>query len=496
MMQRYGWLLLWMCWAWPASAQDVLDGLEAYVEQAMAEWQAPGLAIAIVKDDAVVFAQGFGSRQAAAAQPTDAETVFLNASTTKAFTTAALAMLVDEEQLGWDDRVIDHLPTFRLADPYVTREMRIRDLVSHRSGLARSDYIWYASPMTRQDVMDRLPLMDTTFGFRAGYGYNNNMFIAAGAVIEAVSGLTWDAFMEQRILQPLGMARTSTSITALPADNRVTPHGRSLDGEVYPVKWRNYDNVGPAGSLNSTVTDMTQWIRLQLNEGEIDGQRLISAEQIREMHAAQTTIRVSESYKRDYPETNFRAYGLGWFLNDYRGHKVVQHSGSLDGMRARVGMIPELELGVVLFTNVNESTLLAGLMYHVFDRYIGASARDWNAHLLASRERSRAQARQVRAEQDSSRIAGTTPSRPLADFAGRYTDPVFGTAEVKQDGDALVLTIGPEFVGDLTHWHYDTFRATWRDRYMGRDMLTFRFDSSGEVEALAIDGWATFVRKK
>ncbi|MEM1095321.1 MAG: serine hydrolase [Bacteroidota bacterium] len=495
-MRRYGWLLLWVCWGSPATAQDVLDGLGAYVEQALPGWQAPGLAIAIVKDDAVVFAEGFGSRQATADLPVDVETVFLNASTTKAFTTTALAMLVDEEQLAWDDRVIDHLPAFRLADPYVTREMRVRDLVSHRSGMARSDYVWYASPMTRQDVMERLRLMDTAFGFRAGYGYNNNMFIAAGAVVEAVSGMTWDAFVKQRILQPLGMARTSTSIADLPADNRATPHGRSLGNEVYPVKWRNYDTVGPAGSLNSTVTDMAQWVRLHLNEGEIDGQRLVSAEQVREMHAAQTTIRVSESYKQDYPEVNFRAYGLGWFLNDYRGHKVVQHSGSLDGMRARVGMIPELDLGVVLFTNVNESTLLAGLMYHIFDRYIGSSARDWNAHLLASRERSRAQARQYRAEQDSSRIAGTTPSRPLADFVGRYIDPVFGTAKVKLDGETLVLTIGPEFVGDVTHWHHDTFRATWRDRYMGRDLLTFRFDSSGKVEALGIDGWATFAREQ
>jgi CubicO group peptidase (beta-lactamase class C family) len=424
----------------------------------------------------------------------DAQTLFAIASTTKAFTAAALAILVDEGRLHWNDRVADVLPGFQLSDPYASHEMRVRDLLSHRSGLPRGDALWYASPFDRAEVLRRVRLLEPASSFRSAYGYQNIMFLAAGELVEAVTDTTWDEFLRARIFEPLGMRRTRTSVRGLEAlGNLATPHGR-IDGVVTPIAWRNFDNVGGAGSIVSSVHDMAQWIRLQLGEGDFDGRRLLSDSVIREMRTAQTAIRTGPDDERVFPETHLRAYGLGWFLEDYRGRLMVRHSGSLDGMRTHVVLLPEEELGVVVMTNLAESRVPQAVAWHVIDRYLGPRDRDWSAVLLEEARRDRDRADSAAQRREAERLPGTLPTHPLPELAGRYESALYGTALVELRDGALRVTIGPSYVGALEHWHLNTFRVVWDDRYLGRDYVSFELDRMGRITGLDVAGFGPFRR--
>jgi CubicO group peptidase (beta-lactamase class C family) len=479
----------------PAPAQDPpLAGLDAYVERVLRDWEAPGIAVAVVKDDSVVLERGYGMRQVGGREPVDAQTLFAIASTTKAFTAAALAMLVDEGRLHWDDRVADVLPGFQLSDPYASREMRVRDLLSHRSGLPRGDALWYASPFDRAEVLRRVRLLEPASSFRSAYGYQNIMFLAAGELVQAVTDTSWDEFLRTRIFEPLGMQRTRTSVRGLEAvGNLATPHGR-IEGAVTPVAWRNFDNVGGAGSIVSSVHDMAQWLRLQLGEGDYGGRRLLSDSAIREMRTAQTAIRTGLDDERVFPDTHLRAYGLGWFLEDYRGRLMVRHSGSLDGMRTHVVLLPEEELGVVVMTNLAESRVPQAVAWYVVDQFLAPADRDWSAVLLEEARRDRERADSAERRLETERLPGTEPTHPLAELAGRYESAVFGAALVDLRDGTLRLSVGPSYVGTLDHWHLNTFRATWDDRYLGRDFVSFDLDRMGRVAALDVAGFGPFRR--
>jgi CubicO group peptidase (beta-lactamase class C family) len=476
------------------TSPEPLAGLDAYVERVRQDWRAPGIALAVVKDDEVVVAKGYGVRTIGEPAPVDEHTLFAIASTTKAFTAAALAMLVDAGRLGWDDRVVDRLPGFRLDDPYASQELRVRDLLSHRSGLPRGDRLWYASPFDRNEVLHRTRFLESASSFRSRYGYQNIMFLAAGELVPAVTDTTWDEFLRVRIFEPLGMERTRTTVRGLERlDNLATPHG-TIDGDVVPIPWRNFDNLGGAGSIVSSVADMAQWIRLQLGEGDYEGRRLLSDSVVREMRTAQTALPISEGDQRLFPETHLQAYGLGWFLQDYRGRLVVRHSGSLDGMRTHVILLPEEELGVVAITNIAESRVPQAVAWHVVDRYLEERDKDWNALLLGEAERARAEADSARARREAARLEGTAPSHPLEELAGRYESPLFGTALVELRPEGLALAIGPSYVGRLDHWHLNTFRAVWDDRYLGTDWVGFRLDRMSGIAGLDVEGFGAFER--
>ena len=482
----------------PAAAlRAPLTGLDAYVTQAMRDWEVPGLAIAVVKDDSVVYATGFGVRELGRTDAVSANTVFLAASTTKAFTVALMAMLVDSGRVRWNAPVTTYLPGFQLYDPYVTRELMVADLLSHRSGLSRADGLWYGTDLSREEILRRQRFLRPSWSLRSQYGYNNNMFIAAGQVIAAVTGRPWDDVVRERVFQPLGMTRTTTSVSALRGmDDVATPHARH-DGRMTPIAWRNVDNVGAAGSINTTARDMAQWVRFQLARGTVGGNRLLSDSAFRTMRQPFTPIRPSTATDSLYPEVHLRSYGLGWSLNDYRGRLVVQHGGSLDGMRSQVGLLPEERLGVVLLANSDQAgSLLVGLMYRVFDAYTGGLRRDWSADLLADLRRSRERAVRDSLKQDSARVRGTQPSHPLPQFAGRYVDSLYGAMTVTEEAGRLVLRFGTWATADLEHWHYDTFRAVWRDREFGTDLVTFVTDADGKLATLVVKDMAEFARAR
>lgn len=477
----------------PAASQSApLQDLEAYIEQGMRDWEIPGLAIAVIRGDSVVFSQGYGVRELGSPEPVDVHTIFAIGSASKSFTSAAVAMLVDEGEVAWDDAATLHLPELQLHDPYASRELTVSDLLTHRSGLSRGDLVWYATDFDRDEILRRTRFLEPSWSFRSQFGYQNIMYLAAGQIIPAVTGQSWDDFVHERIFDPLGMAVSSTSTHALEAmDNVASPHAE-IDDELRPVPWRNIDNIGPAGSINSNVYEMAGWVKMQLGQGEFGGGQLLSEEKIAEMHTPETLVRIEGGWAAMAPESHFMAYGLGWFLNDHQGRKVIQHGGNIDGMHALVGMMPEEDVGLVILTNRNPNSLTYAVMYRVFDAYLGVAETDWSARLIARRDSLQQREEERRQEVEESRVTGTRPSLEMESLTGTYRHPMYGDVTVSLEDGGAVVRRGPNFIGDLDHWHYDTFRASWRDPVLGRSFLSFSLSPQAEVSELHVEGLGEF----
>lgn len=469
-----------------AHAQEApLQGFDDYLNQALKDWEVPGLAIAIIKNDSIVLAKGYGVRKLGDPTPVDERTLFAIGSSSKAFTAAGLAMLADEGKLKWDDPATKYLPGFQLFDPYATRELTVRDMLTHRSGLERGDLLWYGSAYDRDEIMRRVRFLKPTWSLRSHFGYQNIMYLTAGQIIPKVTGKSWDDFIKERIFTPLGMTATSTSITTLKnSDDVATPHGK-FDDKVQPLAWRNIDNIGPAGSINSNVTDMAQWVRLQLGSGKYKTEQLISSGAVKEMHMPQTVIRLEGVIEKLNPETHFMSYGMGWFLQDYRGRKVVQHGGNIDGMTALVAMMPEEKLGLVILTNMNGTSLPTAIMYRVFDAFLQAPPRDWSADLLKSIKAQEALASGAEKKTEADRVKGTNPSLAIAKYAGNYTNEMYGDAKVTEENGKLVFSYGA-LTGDMEHWNFDTFRAVMRQHQLGKAFVTFTLNAQGKVDEMKL----------
>ena len=477
-----------------AAQQGPLRGFDAYTTAAIKAWDAPGLAVAVVRNDSLVFARGFGVRELGKNDPVTPNTLFAVGSTTKAFTAALLGTLVDAGKLSWDDPVTRHYPGFQLYDPYVTREITIRDLLTHRSGLARGDRLWSGSGMPREEVIRRVRFLKPAWSFRSTYGYQNIMFLTAGEIAGKLYGHGWDAAVAEKIFTPLGMTRTVTSVNALKGmDDVATPHER-IDNAVSPVDWLNIDNIGPAGSINSSVTDMAQWVRLQLGRGTYAGKKVLEPRTVKEMHTLQMHIRPSDTDEKLYPESHLSGYGLGWSLKDYRGLGLVSHGGAIRGMRAWVALVPEKKLGVVVLTNMAESTLPVAIGMRVIDQHLTATPKDWSALYLAESKAARERAAAEAQKTIAARVQGTSPTLALDKYAATYADSMYGEIKVAKEGEGLTMSFGPYFTGDLRHWHYDTFESVWRTRAQGRGTVSFIVDARGQVTALDIPGLATFGR--
>jgi len=480
--------------------EELLKQFDAYVKKARIEWSAPAVAVSIVKDDKVIFAKGYGVHDAKKGTPVDEFTLFAIGSSSKAFTVAAVGLLVDEGKLDWDDRAIEHLADLVLFDPWVTRELRVRDLMSHKIGIERSDLLWYGTDYSRDEVLHRLRYIPPMVSFRYRYGYNNHMFLAAGQVVAALSGKSWDDFVKDRIFKPLGMKTSNTSTLDLSESTNVaTPHAY-VDGKAQPIPWKNIDNVGPAGSINSNVMEMAQWVRLQLGKGTYENKNLLKPETVKEMHSPQTVIpkgkwlsSTSPVNHMMIPESHFFLYGLGWFLQDYHGRKIVHHGGSIDGMRCLVAMIPEENLGVVVLANVNPTSLTESLPLKVFDLFLGTGKRDWSAEMLAGMTKVLARGKKRREEIQASRATGTAPSLDLAEYVGLYENKAYGEAKIELKNDELTLQIG-KIKGPLGHWHYDTFVLGLPSSLSPGFMATFTLNARGKVDELRLSGIGDFKR--
>ncbi|HEV8358413.1 MAG TPA: serine hydrolase [Gemmatimonadales bacterium] len=491
--------------------QQPLAGFDAYVARAVADWRVPGLAIVVVKDDSVAFIKGYGVRELGKPEPVTVHTRFGVMSTTKAFTTMLLAMLADSGKVAWDDPATKYLPGLEFQDPYVTREVRLRDLVTHRIGFGDPEYLWAYGSFDLLGMVRRLRLVPATSSLRSRFAYNNVAYALAGDVAGraggaggAGGGTTWQAQLRKRIYEPLGMTESypdAREMQAAGISDVSSPHGIVHDTvRVLPVPAAIVDPVAPAGAMFSSVTDEAKWLRFLLDTARVGGKRLLSARAFAELFTPQQVVPPEEFYptaRLTHP--HYTAYGLGWFLEDYRGEFVAFHTGSIEGRSAIVGLIPDRRLGVAIFTNLDHSELRHALMYTVFDRYqdggpvarggrgAGGAGHDWSAEMRTLYRALQDTAETRRKEREGKRIANTHPTLPTERYAADYADSLFGGASVRQEGDRLTLRVGT-LVGDLEHWQYDIFRANWRDQFQGSDYVAFTLDPDGSVGELRLVG--------
>jgi CubicO group peptidase (beta-lactamase class C family) len=481
-----------------ASAQKPLPvnikDFDAYAAKAMNDWKVPGMAIAIVRNDSVVFAKGYGVRKLGEATPVDAHTIFAIGSSSKAFTSAAVATLVDDGKMKWDVPVTTYLPGFQMYDPYVARELTVRDVLSHRSGLSRGDFMWYASTYERDDILRRVRYLKPSWSFRSNFGYQNIMYLAAGQASAAASGRDWDTLIKERIFAPLGMGESSTSVRALSAMPNVAQPYAQIDGVVTLVPYANIDNIGPAGSINSSVLDMAQWIRMQLAEGKFGGKQIVSAANLMQTRTPHTIIRFEPPWDLYFPEAHLMSYGMGWFLNDYKGRLAVHHGGNIDGMSALVAMLPEEHLGAVILTNMNGSLLPFVMAHRIFDDQLKLAPSDWSGRMRLKADSLERRAREAAAKVEASRVANTRPTLALDKYAATYTDSLYGDVTVRVENGKLTLSYGGESDAELEHWHYDTFRVVWKNRLLGRPFATFVVDGTPKVAAMRLENIGEFVR--
>ena len=473
----------------PVSGQATFStsDFDAYVREAVEAWEVPGLAVAVVHQDRLLFAEGYGVLELGSPGAVDAHTRFAVGSTTKAMTAAAVGILVDEGRLGWSDPVIEHLPWFRVGDAYLTRDIRVVDLLTHNVGLGNADYLWYEQDVDAREVVERLRYLEPAYSPRAGFIYQNIMYAAAGELVEAVSGLPWEDFVRTRLHVPIGMSETLMTLAhTRGSPNVAIPHDR-IDGKLEVIQNASVDAVAAAGSVWSSVTDMSKWLRFLLNDGvTASGERILSSETVGKMFTPHAFVGEESFYPTQrLTQPNWMTYGLGWFQSDYEGRKVDFHTGSIDGMVAIAGLLRDEGVGVYVLANRDHAELRHALMYRVFDLFDDEPPRDWSTELLALYGGLEARAREAAAARDARRQEGTSPSLPLSAYVGVYSDPLYGTIRIS--GEPLRARFG-RLEGSVEHWHHDQFRVTWDTRWRGSAPLSFRLGSDGTVEALETQG--------
>ncbi len=461
--------------------------IDRYVQDVMADYGVPGLALAIVKDGQVVLARGYGVRELGKPARVDEHTLFGIASNSKFFTATALAMLVEEGKVKWDDPVINYLPAFRLSDSWVTAQLTVRDLLVHRSGLGlgSGDLLWWpSSTYNRKEIAARLRFLPLVTSFRSAYAYDNVLYLVAGELIEAVSGLSWEDFIATRILAPLGMTDSRPRHSDAGAGGNVAATHARVEGTIRPIAPFTSDNTNPAGGINASATDIAKWMIVQLDSGRVAGRKaLFSPASFRQLTNIVTPLNPVRPARELAPfASNFNGYALGMNVRDYRGVKLLTHTGGLPGYISRVAMIPELRLGVAIFTN-HESSAMDPIAWRVLDHYLGASF-DWRGayRVVMARQDSMIAAADLNAAR--SRDSLSRPSRPLAAYAGHYEDDWYGGIDITEENGHLAIRFGhtPSLVGDLSHWQYETFLVRWRDRELRADaFITFQLGPDGRV---------------
>ncbi len=489
-------LLVLLTWTSAAAQPGVAapPGLDAYVARVMRTFDVPALAVAIVKDGQVVAANGYGVRRMGEPGAADAQTLFGIASNTKVFTAAALGMLVDEGRIRWDAPVVTYLPWFQMWDPYVTRELSVRDLLVHRSGLGlgAGDLLWWP-PTTydRKEIVRRLRYIRPATSFRSAYAYDNVLYLVAGELIEAVTGRSWEDFVDERILKKVGMAGSFVRYPPLHARGNVAATHAPVDGNVRPVTPFDSDNTNPAGGIYSNAADMAKWMNVLLAGGRLpDGTRLFSENTWRQLTTAVTPMPIGNPA----PELaalrpNFRGYGLGLNVQDYRGRKVVMHTGGLPGYVSKVLLVPDARLGVAVLTNQESGAAFDSVVYRVVDHYLGAPQTDWVQAYQKVLARQRASFAEAATKAAASRDASSTPSLPLAKYAGTYADPWYGDIAIDhRDGKLSIrFTRTPLLDGELEHWQHDTFIARWRERELRADAyVTFALNPDGSIDQVKL----------
>jgi CubicO group peptidase (beta-lactamase class C family) len=460
------------------AAAQKLDGFDAFANEELRDWKCNGFAIAIVQDGKVILSKGYGLRNEKQNLPVTGKTLFAIGSATKSFTVTALGVLVDQGKVEWDKPVRDYLPDFHLWDQFATERMTPRDLVTHRSGLPRHDLMWYNSPFSRQELFERLRYLEPNKDFRTTFQYQNLMFMTAGYLAAHVAGMTWEQHIRKVIFEPLGMASSNFSVSDLQKSADFSlPYTVAKDA-VVEMPFRNIDNIGPAGAINSNIEDMTRYLMMHLAKGK----GVVSATNETQMMIPQMAVAVPSPDK----ELGDLAYGMGFFVTSYRGHKFVHHGGNIDGFSSLVAFLPQENIGLVILTNQNASPLPAVVAYNVWDRLLGMDQIDWTARVKQQRAMTKDSEQQAKQKGYTTQRPGTHPSHDLSEYSGDYEHPGYGVVRIERAGDGLKLEYHG-LGGMLKHFHYDVFEVP-KDELnpFSDEKVQFHTDLAGDIDSLGI----------
>ena len=475
--------------------QTSVERFDQYVEAARQEWKVPGIAITVVQDGKVIHSKGYGVRELGKNDPVNTSTLFGAMSTTKAMAVVTLAMLVDEGKINWNDKVIKYLPDFRIADPYITNELRIRDLLTHNAGLGNADFLWGWTPdISNAEIMRRMQLATPAYSMRSSFIYQNIMYAVAGEVVAKVSGMPWEKFIVERLFVPLGMNNSYPNLSSSKSyTNRSLPH-YEINGKIEVIPESPADAIAAAGAVQSTTDDIAKWVAFSLSNGTVDGKTLLKPETMAEIFRPQVMVTPGQFYPTaQVTKPHWMTYGLGWFQQDYRGEMINYHTGSLAGRTAIVGLLRDKKLGVYIFGNLDHAEVRHALMFKVFDVFaFNDNSRDWSKEFKTLYDGIEAQSNRQAEAARARRAQNTKPSLPLTAYVGKYADPFYGVMEVAMTEGKLRLQIGKARGGPLDHWHYDTFQITPANRWQGQSFASFQLTAiTGEVASITVGG-ATF----
>ena len=481
-------ILVSFCMFGQTKKQVDLVQLDKYYAKMVKDWEVPSATIGIVKDGKLIFTGNYGVLEVGKKDKPDENTLYAIASNSKAFTTAIIGMLVQEGKLNWEDKVKKYLPYFELYDPWVSNEITIRDILSHRVGLGTfsGDVIWFKSDLTSEEIIRRAKYIPKAYNFRSGYGYSNLMYITAGELIKTVTGKSWSENVKERILEPLEMGRTITTPKDLAKkSNYATPHGREEHINI-PIAWEDWEEIGATGGLISSVKDISKWMIFNLNNGIHGKDSLLSKETRNMVWTPHNNFMVDHTTGNDF-ERHFSAYGLGWGLSDYHGKLRVGHTGGYDGMITAITLIPDENLGVVVLTNGMKSPIMAAT-YTALDKFLNVESKDWSADLLKRRNNYENKDSRI-SDRKEKRIPNTKPSVGLDKCEGVYKSDIYGNISISEDNEQLRMEFehSPALSATLNHWHNDVWEIKWDQKHAWFNFGTVKFNTDNNMEITGID---------
>lgn len=458
-----------------------LDSIDEYVITKLQEWNVPGISIAVVKDGDVILSKGYGSRNINKKLNVTNNTLFAIGSASKAFTSMAAGILADEGKLDFDTPIKKYIPGFKMYDSFAEDRLTVRDMLCHRSGLSRHEFMWYNSPAERKELVNRIQYLEPNKDFRTVWQYNNPMYVAVGYLIEVISGMKWEEFVKQRILEPLGMKNSNFSIEESKKQDDYSLPYSVKDGRPVETNFRNIENAGPAGSINSNIEDMTKWLKLQLNKGSFNGKKIVSETVINQMHTPQIPCR---AFPWEFKELQLTCYGLGWFVETYRGMKMVSHGGNIDGFSAFVSFLPDENTGIVILSNLNNNFLTNALSYEIYDRLFGYQHDDWSYKLKTEVNKVEIMMEQMKAAMKQHGKENTKPSHKIDDYTGKFENPGYGAITITRNEDNLEMEYN-NFKFRLNHHNYDVF--TFEYELLGVAFpAAFVTNYSGDIDSISI----------
>jgi CubicO group peptidase (beta-lactamase class C family) len=456
------------------------EGFNDFLLEKMKELKVPGMAIGIIKDEEIIYLGELGLRDVNKTLNVTKDTLFAIGSASKAFTTLAIGILVDEGKLDFDIPIKKYMPDFEMQNKYAEDHLTLRDMLCHRSGLPRHDVLWFNSSLSRKELVDRIKYLEFSKDFRETWQYNNLMYATAGFIIESVTGMTWEEFVKIRILEPLGMNNTNFSVdVSKKAADYSQPYAQKED-EVHQINFRKIDLMGPAGSINSNLTDMLKWLKLHLNKGKVNEKQIISEKNISQLHSPQVPCQL---FPWKFDEVQFSSYGLGWFIDSYRGKKHVNHGGNIDGFCSYTSFLPDENIGVVILSNLGTPISALPIAYYIYDKLLGYEYVDWNERIKRGATIMFNSIKNVNDAARKPQKENKNPSHSFEEYTGIYEHPGYGTLNIEIDKNSLKLTYNDlEFT--LMHKCYDIFTMTIMEFYV--IPVTFNYDSNGSTKSVSI----------